>query len=111
MHERPGLITAVCVLGFIVFGLSLLSAPMIFGAVSERYGVWYGPVWAVSIALTIVSLVGYWRMKKWGVRLYAGLFVFGILLSLFAGIPFSVPGFLVPLAITSLGFANYKRMD
>ena len=67
--QRPLAITVVCIIGFLVFGLSLFTVPALYGALIATYGAWYGPFWLASLALTLASLIGYWLMKKWGVFL------------------------------------------
>jgi hypothetical protein len=110
-NKRPTAITVVCIIGFVSFGLSLLAIPSLLGRMTSAYGAWYGPFWLVSVALTIVSLIGLWRMKKWGVYLYTALFALGTVVGLVAKLPFTVLGVVVPLVIIGLGFANIKQMN
>jgi hypothetical protein len=109
--NRPASITVVCIIGFLSFGLSLLAIPSLLGRTASTYGPGYVPFWLISVTLTVVSLIGMWKMRRWGVYLYAGLFALGVVVGLVFKLPFTVLGVVVPLAIIGLGFAHIRDMD
>ena len=109
-QNRPLAITIICIIGFLGFGLSLFTMPALYGTLTATYGAWYGPFWVASLALTLVSLIGYWLMKKWGVFLYIGTFIAGSVVGVLQGIPFTALGLAVPLLISVLGLVYLRRM-
>ncbi|RIK34798.1 MAG: hypothetical protein DCC55_32315 [Chloroflexi bacterium] len=110
-QDRPLSITIVCIIGFVAFGLSVFSVPMMYGTITAAYGVWFGPIWLVSLAVTLASLIGYWQMKKWGVYLYLAAFISGTVMGILFGLPFTVVGVVAPLLISALGLAYLRRME
>jgi hypothetical protein len=108
--QRPMIITISCTIGFVVFGLSTLTIPSMYGMITAAYGDWYGPVWLLFLGLTLASLIGYWRMKRWGVFLYVGAFIVGTAAGILLGLPFTIPGVIVPALISALGLAYLRRM-
>ena len=111
MKQRPTLITVVCIIGFVSFGLAAFAVPSFYGRLTATYGAWYGPVWVASLCLTVAALIGYWMMKKWGVYLYTVAFLAGTILGVVKGIPFTLLGVVVPIGICAIGFLNLKKMD
>ena len=107
---RPILITIICVIGIGAVLLSLPAIPRMATVLRESYGAWYVVVWVISLLITVVSLVGYWLMRRWGVYLYVTTFVAGTALGLAAGLPFTLPSVIVPLAISAIGAAYFRRM-
>lgn len=108
--NRPTSITVLCVIIFIAFVFGGISLAGFYGLLTSLYGDWYGPFWIATLLLTLVSLVGFWRMKRWGVYIYVGLFVVGTAVGLIMGIPFTLIGVIVPMAISILGIVNLKKM-
>ncbi len=108
--QRPRIITIACIVGFVVFGLSLFGLPTMYTMLTAAYGDWYGPIWLLSLGLTFASLIGYWRMKRWGVLLYVGAFIVGTAVGILLGLPFTIPGVIVPALISALGLAYLRRM-
>ncbi len=108
--RRPVVITVFCILGMGIMLLSLLAAPQMVKLLKESIGPWYVPIWIASVVITIVSLIGYWLMRRWGVYLYTATFIAGTVFGLIFGIPFSVPGLLVPFVVIALGFSYFRRM-
>lgn len=107
IRKRPKLLTFVCVLGFtwIVF-----SFPAVFSPSVKKLGDWYPALFGLIVAVSFISYIGVWHMKRWGVSLFiVTFFVKEIILILindinYIGIVFSA------LFITIMVFF-YKRMD
>lgn len=110
MKKRPTVITVVCVIGFAAFAVNVFYVSSLYPLMTATYGDWYGPVWVISLGLTVTALIGYWMMKRWGVFLYAGGFLVGTIVGLVSGIPFTLIGVLVPTGISLVGFVNFKKM-
>lgn len=107
---RPVLITVICVIGFGSVLLALPAIPRMVSVLGESYGAWYVPVWIGSLALTFISLVGYWLMRRWGVYLYVAAFLAGTVLGIVAGLPFTVQGIIVPVAVSVIGAVYLRQM-
>lgn len=107
IRKRPKLLTFVCVLGFtwIVF-----SFPAVFSPSVKKLGDWYPAVFGLIVAVSFISYIGVWHMKRWGVSLFIiAFFIKEIILILindinYIGIVFS------SLFIIIMVFF-YKRMD
>ncbi len=107
IRKRPKLLTFVCVLGFtwIVF-----SFPAVFSPSVKKLGDWYPALFGLIVAVSFISYIGVWHMKRWGVSLFIiAFFVKEIILILindinYVGIVFS------SLFIVIMVFF-YKRMD
>ena len=108
--KRPIIITVFCVIAFIVFSLSLFALPTLLDLFSTYYGGWFVPIWIGQALLTLISILGYWRMQKWGVYLYTALFVIGTIMGLLMQVPFTIMGVIVPLIIIAIGFYYLKHM-
>lgn len=107
IRKRPKLLTFVCVLGFtwIVF-----SFPAVFSPSVKKLGDWYPALFGLIVAVSFISYIGVWHMKRWGVSLFiVAFFVKEMILILindinYIGIVFS------SLFIIIMVFF-YKRMD
>lgn len=108
--DRPLPITALCVLVGVALLATLVRVPVVVPALIAAYGAWYIAVWGGSLVALGAAAIGYWRMRRWGVYVYAAAFVVGTTIGLAAGIPFTTAGVLVPLAIIALGAAYLPRM-
>lgn len=109
-QQRPLVITIVCVIAFLALGISVFTLPSLYRTLTMAYGSWYGPVWLASLALSVASLIGYWRMKKWGVLLYIGTAVTSVVLGYQQGLPFTWAGLAAPLLVSVLGLVYLRRM-
>ena len=109
-QKRPLVITIVCVIAFLALGFSVFMLPSLYRTLTMTYGSWYGPVWLASLVLSVASLIGYWRMKKWGVFLYIGTAVTSMMLGLQQGLPFTWVGLAAPLLVSMLGLVYLRRM-
>lgn len=105
--KRPGLLKAVCILGFIWI---VFSFPAVFSPAIKKMGDWYPALFGLIVAASFISYIGVWHMKRWGVQLFIiTFFIKEILLILvndvnYAGIFFSILFIIVMLAY-------YRRMD
>ena len=105
--QRPVAITVICILGFIGAALAI---PMVFSSAASNIASWYPPFLGLSALVGLTCMIGLWKMKKWGVFLYAGMFVV-IQVVLFAThlwTPFSL---LFPIIIIAIGFAYLSKMS
>ena len=105
--SRPAAITVICIIGF----LGLIPAfLLIFSPASSSIGVWYPPFLALASVSGLVSFIGIWLMKKWGVYAYTGLTSLSQIVLLAKGV-WSPVALLIPLVVIVLGFSNLKKMS
>lgn len=109
-QKRPLAITIICLIAFLALGVSLFMLPSLYRTLTTTYASWYGPVWLASLALSVVSLIGYWRMKKWGVFLYILTAVGSTVIGLQQGLPFTWLNLAAPLLVSILGLVYLRRM-
>ncbi len=67
------------------------------------------PITLFMTLLGLIGLVGYWKMRKWGVYVYTTMAVLSIGYGLIVGIS-GILGYIIPLVIIVVGFANLKKM-
>ncbi len=110
-RRRPAVITVICCLGFIGAAFSALN---LFTALAGRprspFHAYYSAVTAVSLA----GFIGMWRMKKWGVLLYAlTAAANAVLLWRVWGFPPAgvLVGASVAAAVVAAGLSQFRRMD
>jgi uncharacterized membrane protein YidH (DUF202 family) len=109
---RPVIITALCVVGFLLFAISFKRYLTIIVPIARQtYGEAMATCLVATWVLTIVSFVGYWRMAKWGVWLYGILIVVGTGFGIANSIPFNAVGIIVPGLVLTIGMVYYKRMQ
>lgn len=112
MVKRPAIITIICILGFlgaIMMLLTLLNPSARAQMIQEE-----GPIiipFLISIfVFWVAGLIGYWKMKRWGVTLYCVMAIIsiggGFLLDLKTGL-FS---YLMPMIVIGIGLVYYKQM-
>ncbi len=105
--KRPGLLKAVCILGFIWI---VFSFPSVFSPAIKKMGDWYPAMFGLIVAASFISYIGLWHMKRWGVQLFLITFFIKetILIIVddvsYIGIAFSLL-FMIPMLL------YYKRMD
>lgn len=107
IRKRPKLITFVCVLGFtwIVF-----SFPAVFSPSVKKLGDWYPALFGLIVAVSFISYIGVWHMKRWGVSLFIiSFFVKEMILILINDINYIGIVFSSIFIIIMVFF--YKRMD
>jgi hypothetical protein len=115
--KRPALISVICV--FVFLCAPLLLAGFAIPSVHEQVVQLYGPVYAgwflLSMVFGLIPFVGYWRMRKWGVWLYAAWQAVNTILALAGAFPIPINalwavGHVVPLFVLGVGFWNLRKM-
>ena len=107
IKKRPGIITAICIIGFL--GI-LLSIPIIFYDIAKTIGSWYPPYLAFSAIVVLVCIVGMWKMKKWSIILYATFVGINQIVLMAIGV-WNVMAILLPAIIIAIGFSKFKAME
>ena len=105
--ERPGIITGVCIVGFIG---ALLVVPVIFSDIAKSIGTWYPPYLAFSALVGLICMIGLWMMKKWGIITYT-VFVGINQVVLFVMGVWNIFAIIIPGIVIAIGFSKFNEMD
>lgn len=110
LRKRPKILTVICVLGFLWI---VFTFPGMFSPATKKLGDWVPAVYGLLIALSFISFIGVWNLKRWGVEMYIAVFfaklVFFLLTDQFKGDVFAGIAFSLWFIITFLWF--YRRMQ
>ena len=106
-NKRPVIITVICVLGFIG---SIFSIPLIFSEAARSIGAWYPLSLAFSTLVGLVSMIGFWMMKKWGVITYMALFAINQVIFITASI-WTISSVVLPGIVIIIGLLNFEDMQ
>lgn len=104
--ERPVLITAACVLGFLG---AAASVPVIFSDFARGMGAWYAPYLAASVLASTGSLIGLWKMRRWALYFYAGVAATNQLVMYSMGI-WHFLDLLVPAVFAGIVLTQFRKM-
>ncbi len=113
--KRPLIITLICVFNFIGITISFLGllVPEERALIVRRVGAIMVPIAFIICLLTFVGLIGYWKMRKWGVWVYLSMalinfssdFLFKLRLSQTGIIQYGLIIFVIVI-----GFIYFNRM-
>lgn len=107
IRKRPKLVTLVCVLGFIWI---VFSFPAVFSPSVKKLGDWYPALFGLIVAMSFISYIGVWHMKRWGVSLFIiAFFIKEMILILINDINYI--GIIFSALFISIMVFFYKRMD
>lgn len=113
--KRPLIITILCVLNFIGLTITLLGLliPENRALIVQRAGGVMVPMaFAISIS-AFVGMIGYWKMRKWGVWIYSGMAIidFGsdFLLNLSLS-QIGVTQYILKILVIAVGIVYFNRM-
>jgi hypothetical protein len=109
--KRPGIITAICVLGF----LGVVNAAFsMFSPYAKMLGSSFQAYFAVVMLINLIAVVGFWKMKKWGVILYALTVTVNVVV-LWQVWHFKLPavlvGWVLNMVIVIIGIYHFPKMD
>ena len=106
-NKRPGIITAICVIGFIG---AFAAVALAFSDISKQIGAWYPPYLAFSAVVGFVCMIGLWMMKKWGIITYTTFFAINQVVLLAFGV-WNIFALIIPGIVIAIGFSKYKLME
>jgi hypothetical protein len=66
-YKRPGIISAICVVGFI---LVVGALGTVFSPAIRKLGDFYPALFGLLVSCRFIAFVGIWHMKRWGVELF-----------------------------------------
>lgn len=105
-QKRPISITLICIVGFIG---AVLVIPVIFSPIAEQVGAWYPPYLGFTALAGLISLIGLWLMRKWGVYFYTALTILNQIVTLVMGV-WNFMVLLVPLIIVVISWLHVSKM-
>jgi hypothetical protein len=71
---------------------------------------WYMPYLVLTMLVGLASLIGMWKMKKWGALLYAVMFAVNQCI-LFATGLWTPGALIIPLIVTVIALSQLPKMD
>lgn len=104
--RRPVAITIVCIIGFIG---ALVSVALILSGVAKSIGAWYTIYLAFASIIGLVCFVGFWKMRRIAVFIYASFVGLNQIIMLSTGI-WSIGALLFPGVIVALTVHYSNRM-
>ncbi len=116
MPRRPPVISVICILNFVStpFYFLMLTNPETRAALEKDYGSSYAPTALVLAAFSTAGLVGLWRMKRWGVCIFAAAGIMGISYDLFFiaayRTPVNILSYLFEILFMAVVIAYYGKM-
>ena len=108
--KRPGILTIICILGFIWV---LVTFPSVFSPDIKKIGIFMPAIYGLIVAATFISFIGVWHMKRWGAELYVLSFSAKMLFFLFTHTfqATSIAGILFSIWFVVTFLVYYRRMD
>ena len=106
-NKRPGIITAVCVVGFLG---AIVTVPLIFSDISKSIGAWYPPYLAFAAIVGLICMIGLWKMKKWSVITYTTFVGINQIVLMAMGV-WNIFALIIPGFVIAIGFSKYKLME
>jgi hypothetical protein len=104
--RRPVIIMVLCVLGLIG---AAGNVPTIFADAARNVGAWFPPFLALSVVVTVVCMIGLWKMRRWAVFVYTGLALVALVIALMTG-AWNVTAQLVRVAVIAVMFFQISKM-
>lgn len=105
--STPAFIYAICTLGFLgTFPTVLLWTTEL----AYMVGQWYRNFLLISSLLIWVSLVGVWKMKKWGVLSYTAIIIVTEIILFKYNVMWSYTSLIMPVIVSLTAWFYFKRM-
>ena len=111
-EKRPIIITIFCIMGFLAvpFIIAGFLIPSGRNFLIQQYGFSFILIANLLSILSLAGLIGYWKMRKWGVYIYTAAIIINYIYGFIIGISTNSLSFIVPFMIICAGFANLKKM-
>ena len=100
------IITILCILGLVAAAANL---PTIFSDRARSVGAWFPPFLALSVIVTLVCMIGLWKMRRWAVFLYTGFAVLVLVLAVTVGC-WNLTAQLVRVTVIVIMFSQFGKM-
>jgi len=105
-RQKPLAIIIICFIGIINASQLIF---MVLSPVSKQLGAYYPYYFAISAIISLVSIAGLWRLKKWAVLLYIAVLISNQLILASMRL-WELSAILIPLIITILLLNNQNKM-
>lgn len=105
--RRPGIVSFICILGFLATGIGLLIG---MSSLLDASPEWHRPYVIVGAICTLAGYIGVWNMKLWGLYILVLMFVVSLIViyATHQGSVVSVTGSAIILLILGL---QSKKME
>ena len=103
---RPKRITALCILGFIGFPSTCW---LLVSGGAKILGVWFSLWLALSAVIGLVSFLGLWKMRRWGMYPYVAFFLINQVILLLTHL-WNIGSLIIPLVVILIMASSYKEM-
>jgi hypothetical protein len=115
IRKRPLIITILCVLNFIGLTITFLGLliPENRAVIVQRAGEVMVPMAFVITISAFVGMVGYWKMRKWGVWIYSGMAIIDFGSDFLLNLSLSQIGIIqmmLKILVIAVGIAYFNRM-
>ena len=104
--QRPLIVTVLCVLGLIAAAGNVTT---IFADAARNVGAWFPPLLTLGVVVTVVCMIGLWKMRRWAVFVYTGFALVGLVIALMTG-AWNVTAQLVRAAVIAVMFSQISKM-
>ena len=104
--HRPVIVTILCILGLVAAAANL---PTIFSDAARSVGHWFPPFLTLSVIVTVVCMIGLWKMRRWAVLVYTGFALLSLVLGLTVG-SWNLTAQLVRVAVIVIMFSQFGKM-
>lgn len=112
IKKRPIVITVICVVGFLgaLLLLFVLLFPNTRDILIQLYGKKFLYMILANLCLGLTGLIGFWKMRKWGVYFYALMIISSVASSIVMKLPQNKIGYIIPLVIIGTGIYYFRDM-
>jgi hypothetical protein len=109
---RPAAITIICILGFLGALMMLLTLlnPSARTEMIQETGLIIIPFLMSIFIFWVAGLIGYWKMKRWGLYLYTVMAVISIGAGFLFNLQTGTISYLMPIIVIGIGLIYFKRM-
>lgn len=113
--KRPLIITLLCVLNFIGLTITFfgLTAPENRVLIIQRAGEVMVPMSFVITISAFAGMIGYWKMRKWGVWVYSGMAIIDFGSDFLLNLSLSQIGIIqaiLKILVIAIGIVYFNRM-
>lgn len=110
LTKRPTIISVFCIIGYLWI---IVSFPGIFAPSVKKMGDWFPAIYGLFTALTFISFIGVWHLKKWGVELFLITYILKVCTEIGAKAPdnISFATIFFPLLFLPVFIVYYKKMN
>ncbi len=109
---RPLAITVICVIALVGAVFTVIGGIYLLSAGADSLVVlpsWYWVFLAASSVIGLISFVGLWLMKKWGLYLYTAGAAIAQIVLITTGL-WTIVSLIMPLIVIIVGFLYVSRM-